>query len=387
MLVRPLARFVMQTTVATVALIALAMLHSQGVAMAAERTVSPEMFGARGDGSMDDTISLQRALDSLSPGDTLRLGSGRTYRHTDVLTMRVPDVRITGSGTLLATEESRSAVVLAADRVLVDGGVTLRMGPTTGRWAAYEQMKLRIAGHDGVTVRDVVVDGAAAAGIYIGNGAANFQVENVRIQDTRADGIHITGAAHDGIVRGAIVDRSGDDGVAVVSYDNDPAPVQRILVETATVRDNTWGRGVSVVGGEDITFRTVTVRRSNAAAIYVAAEGFPFYTRAPERVTVEGAVLTGSNVNPAVDHGAILVYSGREESRPSEIVLSGIDVRGTRRTAPFQIGIIAGPADVDDVRFDRVSIAGGGRAFWANVDPDGYHRTGWTIDGVAIDDQ
>ena len=83
------------------------------------RTV--EDFGAKGDGRTDDTAALQRALEGVAVGGTLALTRGRTYLHSDVLTLTVADVVLTGGGTLLATQEERSALRIEADGVTLDG--------------------------------------------------------------------------------------------------------------------------------------------------------------------------------------------------------------------------------------------------------------------------
>ncbi|RYZ15439.1 MAG: hypothetical protein EOO70_06815 [Myxococcaceae bacterium] len=49
--------------------------------------LSPQSFGAVGDGSTDDTAALQRALDALRPGQTLDIAAGKVYRHSDILTV------------------------------------------------------------------------------------------------------------------------------------------------------------------------------------------------------------------------------------------------------------------------------------------------------------
>ncbi|GAA0316684.1 glycosyl hydrolase family 28-related protein [Kineococcus aurantiacus] len=352
----------------------------------AARTLSPLTFGARGDGVTDDTAALQHALDALRAGDTLALPAGRTFRHTDVLRIGVAGVRVTGPGVLLATAESRSAVLVAADRVVLDGGLVLRAGPTTRRWDAFEQMKLRIAAN-GVVVRRVTVEGAAAAGVYVGTGAHDFLLEDVVVRGTRADGIHITGGAHDGVVRRPVVQRSGDDGVAVVSYQGDGVPVRRVLVDSPNVSDTTWGRGVTVVGGEDITYRDVTVRRSNAAAVYIASEGAPYFTFAPRRVTVEGALLEGANINASVGHGAVLVYAGRPNHSPSQISLSSVTVRSTRTTAPWQVGVVGERgSSVQDLRFARFDVHGAPAPFSSNLGTAACSLVGWTVNGSAVAD-
>lgn len=342
----------------------------------AATVLTPESFGAVGDGRSDDTRALQRAFDALPPGATLTIGKGKVYAHSDVLTIRNPRVRIAGKGTLLATNESRSAVFVDADRVEIDD-TTFAMRSTTQRWGAFEQMKLRLGERSGIVLRRVTIAGSAASGIYLW-GTSNFLIEDVRVRDTRADGIHVTGTSHDGTVRRPVVDRTGDDGVGIVSYEQDKIPVKRILVDSPVVRDNTWGRGVSVVGGEDITLENVYVRASSSAAVYIASEGEPWNTFAPVRVKVQGARLRGSNTASGVDHGALLVYSGNPRETPRDISADRVDISGTRRQASSQVGIRADDGcSVQKVALSRFSVHGGGRAFLSNVPASAYKRTRW----------
>ncbi len=351
------------------------------------RTHSPTDYGAVGDGRVDDTAALQRSLDALKPGDTLEFPERLTFRHSDVLTVRVPRVRLAGSGALVATDEARSAVFVDAPHVLLDG-ITLRAETTSRRWYAYEQMKLRLGPYPGVTVRDVAIEGSAAAGIYVGGGASDFFIEDVRVSGARADGIHVTGGAHDGVVRRPVVSGAGDDGVAVVSYEADGTPVRRVRIEEATVRDGYWGRGLSVVGGEDVIIAGGRVVRSNAAGLYVASEGAPYWTQAPRRVRVTGLVVEEANTNPDVEHGAVLVHAGRSDQTPAEIDVSGLTVRHTRPGAPWHVGVLADPgARVTDVVFADVDITGEGTPFvGTNVPADCCARLRWTVDGTPIPD-
>ena len=348
---------------------------------------TPVTWGAVGDGRTDDTLALQRALDSLSPGDTLVLPAGRSFLHSDVLTIRVPGVHLTGGGSLVAVEEARSAVVIAADDVVVEG-IRLEMRDTSRRWDAYEQMKLRVAGHKGVVVRDVTIDGSAAAGVYVGSGAVGFQVEDVRVRDTRADGVHVTGGAHDGVVRGVVASGTGDDGVAVVSYLGDGTPVRRIRIEGAVVRDNTWGRGISVVGGEDISIEDARVEHSPAAGLYIASEGAPYNTFAARDVVVRGMRVEAANQDRSVGHGAVLVYAGRPDQPPGDVLVSGLVVETTREDAPWEVGVVAEPgAEVRGITFADVTVTSTRTPFTAaGVPTTCCTRTGWTVNGSAVPD-
>lgn len=343
--------------------------------------VTPESFGAVGDGVADDTDAVQEALDAVTAGGTVVLGKGKTYRHTDVLVAEVAGSRITGPGTLLATEEERSAFWVSADDIVVDGGLTFRMGATTKRWDAYEQMKVRLAGVDGVVLEDITVAGAAAAGVYIG-GSSDFRLVDVHVSDTRADGIHMTGGSHDGVVCRPTVVHSGDDGVAVVSYKNDDRMTRRITVQSPTVSTTSWGRGLSVVGGKDVTYLDVDVDSSSAAAIYVANEGAPYYTYSARRISFLGGTITNANTTPEVDHGAVLLHSAQTGHVLTDVIVDGMTISGTRTDAWSQVGIVHYGGTVSRATLSDITITGGGHDFNATVPATSYNTLDWVVDGV-----
>jgi hypothetical protein len=344
--------------------------------------VRAESFGVIGDGRADDTAALQRALDSLAPRETLALAGGRSYRHTAVLRIRKPGSGLSGPGTLLATNEAASAVWVEADDVTIDGGITLKMSATTKRWSAYEQMKLRIAGHARTTVRQVTIDGSAAGGVYIGNGAAGFTLIDVTVRNTRADGIHLTSGAHDGTLLRPRVIGSGDDGVAVVSYGDNAEPVRNITVESPFVERNSWGRGVSVVGGDTITYRNVTVVGSAAAAVYIASEGRPYFTHPSRRVRVLGGRLVGSNTDAKSVHGAVLLFSGRSGQVMEDVTVDGLTIVDTVMTASRQVGVI-GPGGFRDIRLTGIAVRGGPATPLVCTAGDAVRASGWSVNGAA----
>ena len=259
----------------------------------------PEDYGARGDGTFDDGPALRQALAEVPPGGTLALTPDRVYRHDEVLTVDVPGVTISGPGTLLAGEEERSAVVLAADGVRLTD-VTVAVPDTTRRWTGADQMAVRVQDAHGVRIDGVTVT-AAAAGIFV-SGGRDFLIEQVPVTGTRADGVHVTGGSHQGVLRSVDVSGSGDDGVAVVSYGGDQEPVRDVLIEDSRVAEQVWGRGFSVVGAEHVRIQDVAVAGSAGACLYVASES-EYATRNVTDVDVTGVDLTGCNRQAAVDPG------------------------------------------------------------------------------------
>ena len=344
----------------------------------------PEDFGAVGDGTADDTDALQAALDA-AHGRTVVLAAGHTYTHHDVLHVRQQGTHLTGPGSLLATDESKSSVWVEADDVVLDG-LTVATGATSRRWAAWEQMGIRLLGRQRDVLRGVTVVRAAAAGVYVG-GAGNFTLDHVIVRDSRADGIHLTAGAHDGTVVSPTIERSGDDGVAVVSYQQDGPPCHDIAVRSPTVLGTTGGRGISVVGGNDISYTDIDVRRSAAAAVYLAAEGSPWFSTAPQRVTVTGGRIEGANTDASIDHGAVLVLSGERGLVPQDVHVSGLTVADTRASASRSIGVVVYGDEPRDVSIDDMTVTGGpSSAYGGNADPASYVLRRWTVDGKAVPD-
>lgn len=351
-------------------------------------SVDVESFGAVGDGRTDDTAALQRALDEVSSGTELRFRAGATYVQSDVLRLERPGVHLTGDATILAVDEERSSLTIAADDVVLDG-LTLRIEGVTKRWDAFEQQRLRIDGTRGVEVRDVTVDGSAAAGVYVAGSATDFLLEDVEVVGTRADGIHITRGSSDGRIVRPVTRGTGDDGVAVVSYEQDGDPCRDITVESPVIDGTTGGRGVSVVGGEDVRITDVDIRRTAAAAVYVAAEGDPYFTTGVRGVSVVGGRVDGANVDTDIDHGAVLVYDGRADATVVDVRIAGVTISGTRESASRQIGVLASqPGVIDQVVVEDLDISGGPQNIFGTDDPaQGYTVRDVRRDGAAQPDR
>jgi len=335
----------------------------------------------------DDTAGLKAALGAVHPGQTLVIPAGVTCRHSSVLSVTTSGVHLAGPGTLLATDERASGVWIDADNVVVEGGLTLKIAATTRRWNTYEQMKLRLVnGRDNITVRNVTIDGSAGAGVFIGN-VGHFLLDHVTVLNSRGDGIHMTNGSHDGVVDHATVKGSGDDGIAVVSYRANRLPCHDIQVLAPVVDANSWGRGVSVVGGDRITYSDISVDSSNAAAVYIAQER-SYKTYGVSDVRVLGGRLVHSNTNSNVDHGAVLVYASESGLGVKDVTISDLTIIDTRDTAPRDVGVVSvGGGSIEGVSLSHFAISGGPlKSFSSNID-GGYSANKWTVDGRAVADR
>lgn len=339
-------------------------------------------FGAVGDGVTDDTTAIQSALNSLNPTDTLVFNSGKTFRHTNVLTISKDSSHLSGPGTLLATNESLSALYVKANNVTIDGNLIVKMGTTTKRWDAYEQMKIRVGINTGTIIKNITIDGSASAGIMF-SGSSNYLLQDVTVQNTRSDAIHNTNGSYNGNIIRPIVRNPGDDGVAVVSYGGESI-CHDITIQSPKFYGQTWGRAFTVVGGNNITYNDIYAENSNAAAVYVATEGDPYYTHPSTNIKFIGGEVVNSNTNSSVDHGAVLLYNARPGYIDSGIIIDGLTITNTRSSASRQVGIIGGGSGgITQVQIKNITITGGPSSLFYSDQPGGnYTLSNWTHNGV-----
>ncbi len=340
-------------------------------------------FGAVGDGRTDDTAAIKRALSAMTGGQALRFPAGGVFCHAEVLLLSTADVQLLGPGTLLATNEAASALQLGAPNITVDG-LTLAIQKTTRRWTTPDQHKLVLGPYEGIVVRDVTVTGSAAAGVFC-FGASNFLLQRVQVSNTRADGIHMTGGSSNGLVDSPVLTHTGDDAVAVVSYLNDASSCHTITVTAPRVNGTAGGRGLSVVGGQDISFTDIQVASSNDAGVYIACERSFSGSRDAVGVRVTGGTVTASNVTDAVSQGAVFVYSGRKRGQVRDVVISDLQISRTHSNAGRQLGARSENAgSMSDVHFVNIALQPSPTPYIGSVPSNAVSLSGVTAGGKLV---
>ena len=279
-------------------------------------------FGAVPDDGKDDTAAIQAALDALKPDQWLVFPAGR-YEHKASLHVRVPGAVMWGEGaTLHATNPSDQAVMLQADRASI---YKFRLTAVTGRrlhapWqsriAVFERVDrpAHLLGNvirgnrivEGGAVGTSLANGSSSAGIFVFR-ADGFLVAENEVRRSLSDGIHVTGGSRNGRVLANTVRETGDDMIAMVSYlgtgdwtsetadrlaptfasQRDLQLVRNVLVAGNDVEGNYWGRGISVVGGADITIEGNRIARTAVGAGVLLAREASYVTWGVNNVVVK----------------------------------------------------------------------------------------------------
>jgi enamine deaminase RidA (YjgF/YER057c/UK114 family) len=197
----------------------------------------------------------------------------------------------------------------------------------------------------------------------------------------------MTNGANNGVINNPVVTEAGDDGISVVSYLADRAICHDITVNSPTINGTTWGRGLSVVGGHDITYNNINVNNTNAGGVYIAAEGDPYYTNTSYNIHVTGGTITGANYNPAVVHGAVIVYSGNTGQGVANVSISGLTITATSQTAQRNVAIVVDAGSVTNISLTNIALVNTTLPPFIhtkNVDGRNYTTSSWTLNGKPI---
>lgn len=275
--------------------------------------VDPADFGAAGDGRSDDTDAVSAAIDAVAAGGGIVwFEPGKTYRTTEVLRVTGDHVKLwspNGEAELFADTDGREAVraliVEDADAVGLFG---LRSSSDVDRRrTALEDSAVVVDGASATEIVGLEITASASAAVMVFGGSTGTLVDGNYIHDTWADGIHFTDGASGAWVWNNTFTTSspadGDDGIACVTYGSGPRCRNMEWWNNLHLGAD-WGRGLAVVGGEDIVIHHNTVCRTAAAGILVASET-SYDTPGSERIQIVDNVVMGAG--RVVPHAGILV--------------------------------------------------------------------------------
>ena len=226
-------------------------------------------YGATGDGVTDDTQALQEAFDDTPSGVVLEFPPG-VYLHNKSLTLSKDGTILMGKGGILkATNPDDQTIILTGRKSAVINMIL--HGSSEKRSTLPRTTKLWVKGRWNQILNNEI-KGGASAGIFV-YGANDFRIAGNTVYDTLADGIHMTHGSRRGLVEYNTVHNTEDDPIAVVSYRGDGGVSGDIIVRNNTISDISHGRGITVVGGENVLVEDNDISDiASAAGILIAQE-------------------------------------------------------------------------------------------------------------------
>jgi hypothetical protein len=252
-------------------------------------------FGVVGDGVANDQAGIDAAVTAARTGSKVLYAPPGTYAHSSSITL--DGVKLIGVGnathfraTSVDTRDTKSAIILkgtdpALRRVRVSSPATLR-APETQLW--HHAVVLDHA--TGFVVTDVQTENSNAGGIMTYASTFGNTVNNL-VLGSKADGIHHTNGTSQVQVFNNDVRNTGDDQIAVVSYDG--APVNHHITAFDNTTDGqTWGRGLTVIGGTDVVYDHNEVKNAYGAGVHIVSEwNASYHTLAVNNVVVRRNVI------------------------------------------------------------------------------------------------
>lgn len=314
-------------------------------------TIRPEDAGASVGTGGDDNAAMLAAMAKLGPRKRLVLSDSVTYRHSSVLTDLVSGVQangytIEGGGKLLATAASASALRLRGNDVTLRD-FTKDKTPGTTRYDPYEAQNIVLDGCLNLELFDVCSMRGTGTGFFMTR-IDGMEAHRLRVIDTLADGIHMTGGTKNAKVVDPRIWWAGDDGVAAVGYTggSDPGQLQNIDVIRPVVLGSKAGRGVAALGVTNYRCYGGTIEDTFAAGVYVASETYGGNSvGAVNGVMIHDMKIRKANRNTdpnlvagAVDHGAVLIST--QVGTNTNITLERFDTYDTRPAAPWEVAVI-----------------------------------------------
>ena len=348
--------------------------------------VDVRKFGAIPDDGRDDAAAIQAALDALQPGQWLVFPAG-TYDHGRRLVVRTPGAVLWSEGaTLHATNPLDQAVMLAADGASIyQFTLTAVTGsrlhaPWQSRIAVFDRVD-RATHLRGNVIRGNRVIAAGAPGTATANSASSagifvfradgFLIAGNEVRRSLSDGIHVTAGSRNGRVLGNTVRETGDDMIAMVSYlksgnwqtetaqslastyagQRELQLVRNVLVAANDVEGQYWGRGISVVGGSEITIRDNRIARTTLAAGVLLAREASYLTWGVSNVLVQGNTIS------QVQTTAPAYVPAGWPSTVTRTGHAGIEVHAFAFDDERQYPALMSSLAVEDVRLERNTVA------------------------------
>jgi Right handed beta helix region len=291
-------------------------------------TASLSSFGAVADGVTNNLAAIQATFNyALAHHCTALIPAGNFAYLGMPVANSIAIAGVGGASVLIPLNPAEEALVLSgsnpsATNFSMRSNATLRLTtPQSSMVLAWNATNYR--------VQNLLISGSASVGIMSYN-SSHGQILDNTVQNTLADSItQIVGSSLI-TVSGNRTLNSGDDGISTVSYVGSPM-VSGITVQANTILSNLGGRGISVVGGSNVTIKQNYVSNPDGYSdIYVAAES-QWDTLGVSNVTVSSNTL----LDGGPDQGTLTVNN----SQGPTYTIAGLTISANQFVDPAFVAI------------------------------------------------
>lgn len=342
-------------------------------------------YGAKGDGLSDDTAAINTAAAAAKAlGLPLYIPGGRVYAHAgniifDEIQVLSPSANLHSLNT--TGTNPTNAVILRGNGVSIEN-LVISSAWVGARTSNNDGAAILIDGAQNFSVIDVAVTGGSGAGILVSGGKFG-RVMGCSVSGTLADGIHLTNGSQDCMVTDNIVADTGDDKIAVVSYNTQTAICERIVISDNHVSGGE-ARGITVIGGRVVSIVDNIIYNIKNSGIRVASES-SYNTREVSDVKVSGNTL--EKCNTSLQGAAASIYvMGRAGYPASDIDIEGNNIIASQKHG---IAITTGdgvPTNTKSIRVANNRIKGDLAAADSGIGIKLYGVDGLDIVGNVIQD-
>ncbi len=291
-------------------------------ALTVMQVVNPMNFKAAGNGTTDDLSALNAAINALpAAGGIVFFPSGRTFKKTNLLTITKSHVKLWSPNRQAEIFQSvngqrrRQSILCRNNTGCGVFGLKLR-SDAVARFDALEDNQISADKATLVEVAGVEIQGSAATGMFL-NGSKEHYIEGNYVHGTWADHIHHTAGASASWVWGNYIfneaPSKGDDGVACVTYGPNSARCGDMEWWGNTILHTDWGRGFSVIGGENINIHHNWAIGVAGAGVIVASEN-AYDTSASKEIAIANNYVV--ECGHTIRHPGILVSGLSSSSGP-----------------------------------------------------------------------
>jgi len=235
--------------------------------------VNVKDYGAKGDGSTNDTTAINNAIAALTNNSCLYFPPGQ-YNVTGLNDLsNLSNVALIGeAATIYQTTQANNILVVdyTCSKIMVDN---IRFGGAAS--SRLNGIHLRFRASDSI-ISDCEFYGSSDFGLFIGDHnqttpTRNVQVRNCYFHDTEGDGLHINNAEYV-IVSDCVCKDTGDDSFAAVGYESRSSKPRFLQFLNCQVY-NAGARGFAILLCDDVLLSGCQVFTSQLAGVEVGDDG------------------------------------------------------------------------------------------------------------------